>query len=198
MHKTSLSAADRAALENLWGDAGTWAADTWSRLNVEHFDGRLRYHGIVWGLTPHGHALAHTSNPDARITLHPSLLDPRPDEDRKGGWVWKQERRLGARHAADVLLHEMIHVALFAHDIPNTKEAPHHNAEEWCAEIVRITPQLGLPAVTAAPVKPRRVDGKVKRQELDGNLSRDDAAHWPHSIRPAGFYNREGRITVPI
>jgi hypothetical protein len=114
------------------------------------------------------------------------------------GWVWKQERRLGARHAADVLLHEMIHVALFAHDIPNTKEAPHHNAEEWCAEIVRITPQLGLPAVTAAPVKPRRVDGKVVRQALEGHLSRDDVAHWPHSIRPAGFYDREGRITVPI
>ena len=65
-------------------------------------------------------------------------------------------------------------------------------------EIIRITPQLGLPPIKAAPVKPRRIDGKVARRALEGHISRDDMAHWPRSLRPAGFYNREGRIHVPI
>ncbi len=63
---------------------------------------------------------------------------------------------------------------------------------------MRITPQLGLDPVKAAPVKPRRVDGKVVRKELDGHLPRAVMARWPHTLRPAGFYTREGRIHVPI
>jgi hypothetical protein len=27
---------------NLWGNAGTWVADTWSGLNNTHFNGQLR------------------------------------------------------------------------------------------------------------------------------------------------------------
>jgi hypothetical protein len=54
MHTATITKPDRAALENLWGAAGAWAADTWTRLNDEHFDGQLQYHGIVFGLTPHG------------------------------------------------------------------------------------------------------------------------------------------------
>jgi hypothetical protein len=38
----------------------------------------------------------------------------------------------------------------------------------------------------------------VKREPLDGHLSRDDISHWPHSLRPAGYYTSEGRIHVPI
>jgi hypothetical protein len=191
VHTTKISLADRAALENLWGDAGTWAADTWTALNTEHFDGRVRYHGIVWGLTPHGRNLGYTSNP-RRITLHPALLDPRGD-------AWAISSQLGTRHAADVLLHEMVHVALFAPGVDNPDSTPYHNTAEWCAEIVRITPQLGLPPIKAAPVKPRRVDGKVVRQPLDGYLSRSDIAHWPHSLRPAGYYVADAEpIAVPI
>jgi hypothetical protein len=190
MHTTAITRPDRAALENLWGDAGAWAADTWTRLNTTHFDGRLRYHGIVWGLTPHGGRLGHTSH-TGRITLHPALLDPQSD-------AWKIGHRLGARHAADVLLHEMIHGALADHGVANSTKNPHHNTQGWCDEITRITPQLGLDPVKAAPVKPRRIDGVVKRKPLDGHLSRDDMAHWPHSLRPTGYYTPGGRIHVPI
>ncbi|HEX9175093.1 hypothetical protein [Mycobacterium sp.] len=95
-------------------------------------------------------------------------------------------------------MHEMVHVALFARDIGNFDGQRHHNTDVWCEEIIRITPQLGLPPIKAAPVKPRRIDGKVARRALEGHISRDDMAHWPHSLRPAGFYNREGRIHVPI
>jgi hypothetical protein len=191
LHANAITDADRAALENLWGQAGTWTADTWTRLNVAHFAGQLRYHGIVFGLTPHGHRFGPTSNPDGRITLHPALLDPR-------GNAWRISDKLGERYAEDVLLHEMVHVTLFAAGVGNERKDPHHNTDEWCAEIVRITPTPGLPPIKAAPVEPRRVDGSVARIPLDGHLTRDQIARWPHSIRPAGWYDQAGRIPVLI
>jgi hypothetical protein len=194
VHTTTITDADRAALENLWGDAGAWAADTWTRLNTDHFDGELRYHGIVFGLTPHGHNLGHTQSSGpwpGRITLHPSLLHPR-------GRAWTIGSKLGARFAADVLLHEMVHVTLIARGVDRDDVEGCHNIPEWCEEIMRITPQLGLDPVKAAPVKPRRVNGKVMRKPLDDHLTRDEIAHWPHSLRPAGYYTTEGRIRVPI
>ena len=124
--------------------------------------------------------------------MHPALLDPRGD-------AWRISDQLGMRYAEDVLLHEMVHVTLFAAGVENDDKNPHHNTAQWCAEIMRITPQLGLPVIKAAPVKPRRVDGKVVRRELDGQLSRADIAHWPHSLRPVGYYNStDTRIHVPI
>ena len=193
MHTTVITRPDRAALENLWGDAGAWVADTWTEHNRAHFDGRLRYHGVVFGLTPHGDHLGHTWSSSRRITLHPSLLDPSGEDP------WSLEEKtgaeLGARYAADVLLHEMVHVCLFDRDVA----CPHHNEQPWCDEIMRITPQLDLDPIKAAPVKPRRVDGKVVRRALDRHLSRADIAYWPHSIRPTGFYARDiERIRVPI
>jgi hypothetical protein len=191
VHTATITRPDRAALENLWRDAGTWAADTWTRLNAAHFGGRLRYHGIVWGLTPHGHALAHTYS-SGRITLHPALLNPQSDDP----WLLEETSgaQLGTRFAADTLLHEMVHVCLFDRDITG----PHHNSTEWCDEIVRITPQLGLPEIKAAPVKPRRVNRKVMRKPLDGHLPRDDISRWPHPLRTGDYYTRDGRVRVPI
>lgn len=182
MHTTTITRADRAALENLWGDAGAWAADTWTRLNADHFASKLRYHGIVFGLTPHGHHLGHTYT-DGRITLHTSLLDPR-------GRAWLIRDRLGERFAADVLLHEMVHAWLFQRGYTYEPDDPNgaHNNDQWCAEIVRITPALGLPVIKAVPVKPRRVDGAVVRRPLDDHLDRDAISRWPHTIRPAGYY----------
>jgi hypothetical protein len=112
LHATKIGKADHAALANLWGQAGVWASNTWTRLNAEHFDGKLKYHGIVWGLTPHGHAYGHTS-PAGRVTLHPALLNPRGD-------AWQQREQLGTLFAADVLLHEMCHVDLFGAGVENT------------------------------------------------------------------------------
>jgi hypothetical protein len=199
VHQTTITKADRAALENLWENPGTWAADTWTQLNTDHFDGRARYHGIVFGLTPHGGCLGHTSPTTGRITLHPALLDPQSDDP----WLLKwRGAGLGARFAADVMLHEMVHATLHDRGVTNTHRNPHHNTVEWCDEIMRITPQLGLDPVKAAPVKPRRVriDGEsvVVRKELDGHMSRNDIGHWPHTLRPAGYYTAKGRIHVPI
>jgi hypothetical protein len=209
VHSTKISRADRAALENLWDDAGTWVADTWTRHNTDHFAGALRFHGVVFGLIPHGDHLGHTYSHSRRITLHPSLLDPHGEDPwsitensrvkvaRSGDWDVSPDK-LGAAYATDVLLHEMVHVKLFDAGI----EGPHHNEQPWCDEIMRITPQLGLDPVKAAPVKPRRikVDGvsKVVRRPLDGHLSRIAIASWPHSLRPVGYYTAAGRRRVAI
>jgi hypothetical protein len=186
MHTTTITKADRGALENLWNSAGGWIADTWTRLNNDHFDGQAKYHGVVWGLTPHGGRLGHTYSSNGRITLHPALLDPQSD-------AWDIGDQLGAKFAEHVLLHEMIHAYLGDQGLD-----PDHNGDPWCAEIMRITPQLGLDPIKAEPVKPRRINGKVTRRARDGFLSRDDISRWPHTIAPAGYYSRGGRIRVPI
>lgn len=182
---------DRFALERLWGEAGTWVADTWPDLVARCFDGSLPYGGVVWGLTPHGHHLGHTSAATGRITLHPALLDPQDEE------VWSvPEAVLGVRYASDVLLHEMVHVRLLG--VPHGPDGP-HNTEAWCEEIMRITPLLGLARVTAEPVKPRRINGKVTRAARDGYLSRDAIARWPHTLRSPSYYVADNRkIYVPI
>ena len=191
MHGTRISNADHLALENLWDQGGIWASNTWTRLNTEHFGGKLKYHGIVWGLTPHGCRLGHTS-PAGRITLHPALLNPR-------GNAWQISGKLGTLFAADVLLHEMCHVDLFAAGVSNDDEGRHHNTQEWADLIMRITPELGLWTVLAAPVKPRRIDGNVVRRPLDGHLSRDQMARWPYSLRLDGYYSTDPEtIRVPI
>jgi hypothetical protein len=191
MHTTTITKADRAALENLWGQAGCWAADTWMRLNADYFDGKLRYHGVVWGLTPHGGRLGHTNSETRRITLHPALLDPRER-------AWGIRDRLGVRFAEDVLLHEMVHVVLLTAGVRNDERQGQHNTEEWCAQIIRITPALGLPSIKAAPVKTRRVNGSVVRQALDGYLTRDQISRWPYTIRPNGYYANDELIRVDI
>jgi len=186
MHTTTITKADRAALENLWGTAGTWIADTWTRLNADYFDGAAKYHGVVWGLTPHGSRLGHTYVETGRITLHPALLNPQ-------GNAWERGEELGALYAEHVLLHEMIHAIL-----SDRGEDGAHNGEPWCAEIMRITPLLGFAPILAAPVTQRRVEGKVTRIPKDGHLDRDTISRWPHTIAPKGTYSRAGRLQVLI
>ena len=181
----------RKAQRVLFGEAGEWAADRFDELNDAYFDSLLRTAGVVWGLTPHGGRLGHTHE-SGRITLHPALLDPKAD-------AWRNEPFLGERYAEDVLLHEMIHVKLHAdgRDIPGS-DGSSHNTEPWCEEVVRLARLLGLGEVQAAPVRPRRIDGVVRRQPLDGYLTRAEIATFPHALRPAGFYDRSGRLPVLI
>lgn len=174
----------RQAQEILWGEPGAWAHDTFDELNGRYFADEIPHAGIAWGLTPHGGRLGHTRC-TGRITLHPALLDPHSD-------AWRIEPYLGEAYARDVLLHEMIHAYLFARS-----EEPDHNGQPWCREVMRLAPSLGLGEVRAAPVVPRRVDGRVVRRALDGHLDRHQLAHFPHSIRPNDFY-RADRGRMPI
>jgi hypothetical protein len=178
----------RDAQRTLWGQAGAWSYDAWHDLNAAYFDDELTYHGVVWGLTPHGGKLGYCE-PSERITLHSSLVDPRGTKP----WGWESDR-FTDRLARDVLLHEMIHAQLFARgNVQRDDRGGHHNTPEWCAEIERLTPLLLDIEVKAEPVRPRRIEGKVTRKTNPGHLTRADAAHWPHSVRPrAASYYRGG------
>jgi hypothetical protein len=176
----------REAQRILWGDAGVWAHETFCMLNAQYFADEIPHSGIVWGLTAHGRKLGHC-HCDGRITLHPALLDPKSN-------AWGIEPYLGEAYARDVVLHEMIHALLFHRGVDAD-----HNSEPWCAEIVRLAPELGLKSIKAVPVVPRRVDGVVRRQSLPGHLDRKTIATFPHPLRPKSYYrNTNGRLPVAI
>ena len=147
----------------LWGPAGAYAVQEYARINGAYFDDQLPALPIVIGITAYGGCIGLT----------------------RGGGTWEAGHRpritiasnlfaRGRNHVTDALLHEMIHVRLIL-----AGESPDHNAAPWCAEITRLSPAvLGHP-ILAAPVKPRRVDGKVVRKPLDGHLPLGLIAHWP-------------------
>ena len=188
--KQPLTIDDRHALEQLWADAGTWIADTWTRLNAQCFDDAVPYAGVVWGLTPHGRNLGHCS-PTGRITLHPALLNPQSN-------AWGTPKAIyGERYAADVLVHEMVHALFRARSIPLPPDGSgEHNTAYWCAEIRRITPLLGLPSIQAARITPRR---GVGRQAKPGHLTHRQLATWPYTLRPKVYYRAGNhQIRVPM
>jgi hypothetical protein len=174
----------RAVQADMFGDAGAWAYDEWHHHNTAYFDGRLAYGWILWGLTPHGHRLGETQlvNGTGRITLHPSLVAP------SSSHPWNRAARLwNTRTASDVLLHEMIHQALYQRG-----DDSEHNGRPWCDEIERLSPIVLGRTVKAEPVNPRRITlpdrtSKVVRRARKGFLSRDAIAHWPHSLRPKRY-----------
>jgi hypothetical protein len=51
----------RAAAETLWGEAGTYAHDVYTRL-LPHYPGLLDALPIVIGITAYGHCLGLTAN----------------------------------------------------------------------------------------------------------------------------------------
>jgi hypothetical protein len=175
------SAEYRKAQRILWDDAGSWAADTFAELNRDYFGGQVPARGIAWGLTPHGHALGYTAPLSGRITLHPALLDPRSD-------AWGVSEYLGEGYARDVLLHEMVHALLIDRGFHRDDEEGSHNIPAWCHQVERLAPLLGLGTVLAAPVKPRRIDGKVTRLALPGHLDRGTISGFPHTLRPRSWY----------
>ena len=93
----------------------------------------------------------------------------------------------------DVLLHEMIHASLILAGLDSG-----HNSGPWCAEVERLSPPVLEASVKAAPVVPRRVDGRVVRRLLDSHLGRKHLAGWPRSLRsPAELAARGRPIPVP-
>jgi len=172
----------------LWGAPGRWAHETFGELNARYFTDAVPHAGIVWGLTPHGGRLGHCYRGDGRITLHPALLDPKSP-------AWGQRRELfGERFARDVLLHEMIHAFLNARG-----EVSEHNADPWCREVERLAAALGLESIRAEPVKARRINGRVVKCARDGYLTRKQLGSFPHSVRPAGYYEgSNGKMRIRL
>jgi hypothetical protein len=147
---------------------------------------------IVVGLTAYGKCIGATlSGPEwlesPRITLAPGVFN-------NGGTFM----------VGEVLVHEMIHAA------PRLRgENSDHNAEPWCRLITELSPGVLGREITARPVLPRRVPNpdraanpaapktKVVRRAEPDALSQTELATWPHSLRPAAYYEGGERISVP-
>jgi hypothetical protein len=180
IYTVAITKADCAALENLWGDAGTWAADTWTRLNATHFDGQLRYHGIVWGLTPHGGRLGHTSRTD-RITLHPALLDPQGEDP----WLL-EELRVGL---GDLVARMVAFVrAGYPQGVPETDYVPllallrRPLSDDEVAVVARelaARGEMNLDAADIGVAIMRITDELPSADDLDRVQRRLEAIDWP-------------------
>jgi hypothetical protein len=199
----------RELAERYYGEKGLWAYDVFERINDTFFGGKLPWPHIVWGLTAHGGCLGLTrSGPAPVITLHPSLLG---GTEKRNPWD-VDEDWLGLAFAADVLLHETIHV----HARYNLGWCPgqgftSHNNEVWVAEVNRLLPLLGFEGVTAGlsatrrvidpngpPTKTGKPATKVVRSSGDGNLPHGAVARFPHEVRvhlgQADAYYRAGQV----
>jgi hypothetical protein len=166
----------------LWGKAGVFAYETFDRINLEHFGGELPALPIVIGITAYGHCLGLTRGEELpRITLGSNLIAYTENSSIKGK-PYGGKLVPGQNTVRDVLLHEMIHAKLILEGLD-----PGHNAQPWCEEIARLSPAVLGHEIQVAPVKPRRVDGKVRRLALPDHLTQSELARWPGSLRPAGW-----------
>ena len=161
----------------LWGEAGRYAVSEYRRINAWLFSGALPPLPVVIGLTAYGKCLGATRGHGEweaghlpRITLAPEIFNG-------------SRRMTGGRNVVtDVITHEMVHARLILDGAD-----PSHNARPWCEAVTRLSPQVLGHEVKAAPVNPRRVDGKVIRRPREGHLQRSILAGWPGSLRPVGW-----------
>ena len=147
---------------------------------------------IVIGITAYGRCIGLTrGHSTPRITLASEVFN---GSRRQNG---------GPLSVSDVLIHEMLHAVLMLRG-----ENSDHNAAPWCRMISELTPALAGREVLAAPVGTVRVPHpdretdpdaprtKVVRQPKPGYLTQMELATWPHSIRPAGYY--DGQRSIPV
>jgi hypothetical protein len=165
----------RRAATILWGDAGTFMLDTFAELNAELFDGQLPPLPMTIAMVPYGACVGATA-PKANHGDTPQIVLP-PE-------IFNGSARLdgGAAYVRDVITHEMVHARLMLDG-----RDPKHNGEPWCREITRLSPVVLRREIRAAPVKARRIDGRVVKAPRDGYLPRAVLARWPHSLRPADW-----------
>lgn len=119
--------------------AGRWAYAAFDFLNAAYFDGRLPTPLILWELTPYGHCVGDTRAAlPAMIRLHPQV--------RK----FDTPQGVPGAVACDVLLHELIHVAVLAlhgEDCGCDRRLAtdsSHSDPCWLTEVTRIAPLLGI------------------------------------------------------
>lgn len=185
----------RAAAALLWGPAGDFAAAEFARLNREHFAGSVPPLPIVIGLSAYGHCLGATRpdwHPVPRISLTPEIFT---GSERTPG---------GTLTVPDVLVHEMVHAVLMLRG-----EDRAHNSAPWCRMIAELSPGVLGHEISVRPVRPRRIPNPVRasdptapktvvaRRALDGELTQDQLARWPMTLRPAAYYTAGRRLEVP-
>lgn len=174
----------RDAATLLWGDAGAYAHDAYTRWRplFPELPDELP---IVIGITAYGHCVALTRTGwqrGPRISIASNLF------------------KIGPRRVDDAMVHEMLHAWLAV-----TGQSTAHDSEAWYAAVRRLSP-----AVLGHPLDVRRgAHRKSVRVKLDGGsvsvirkIRNPDAvphasvAGWPHPFRPEG-YDRGEPIDCP-
>jgi hypothetical protein len=187
-----------------WGSRGAFAYDTYQWANAALFGNRVSVPLFQWALTPHGGALGFHEDRPGRpvITLHPAIwhrgeLHPMAPHTAWNG-IWA-----GQLHTFDVIVHELLHayIACLERDrkkagLPPFKGETSHNNEIWPAEVMRISPLIGLPGIVASPTKRKRVNGQMLRVSVvEGSISMNQLRSWPYSCRPKD-YHRVGKLPL--
>jgi hypothetical protein len=166
------------AAATLWGQAGIYLYAAYYRLRDQHFPELPAELPMVIGLTAYGHCIGLTRSwpTGARISLAPGVFA------RGEGMV------------DDVLVHEMLHVALIA-----AGQDPKHAGEPWYREVRRLSPSvLGreldidrpkrrsvrVPNPAYGPDDRRRT---LVRKVSHGSGGHAEVARWPMPFRPAGY-----------
>ncbi|MBX9791029.1 MAG: hypothetical protein K2Y37_19085 [Pirellulales bacterium] len=181
--------------ENVYGQKGVWAYESFAFINQNYFDGRLPWPQIVWALTEHGGCVAwasasHDKSKPPVITLHPSLLR---GSEKKRPWGI-DARWLGPSLAFDTLLHECMH-AHIDYNLGGQTGRTSHDCERWTRQVNRIAKLMGFEGIHAGRTKcvrvpdrnaPRTVRGKfattVVRKTL-GNIPFRAVASFPQGLR---------------
>lgn len=172
------------------GAHGQWSYEAFDYLNATYWDAALPTPLILWDITKYGHCLGQTRpRQPARIWLHPALLGGSTTETPWG----IEPRCLGLRFALDVLVHEMMHLAV--HSLYGGGTGPtSHNCPEWIAETNRLAAMMGFEGVTAGQSKVKRVPvegplgprGKPPTRVMrvsEGSIDFDVVSRFPHGYR---------------
>lgn len=161
-----------------------WAYRKWEELNNEFFDGFLRPGPIEWGVPPAGHRLGFFDSTRNAIILSDKLVKEGPDG-------WQDGTLYGERLTADVILHEMLHQAIYQLDFTEYIEVD-HNTQIWCDYVSRISNHKLKISLKAKPLPVTyKEDGEaVYGAPADGYASFSVIARWPYSIRPSGYYEQ--------
>lgn len=180
----------RAAAAALWGDAGRYAYESYSRIRAEHFPELPEQLPIVIGITAYGRCLGLTRGTwthGPRITMASNAF------------------RRGTGFVDDVMTHECLHAWLRL-----SGRATDHDSESWYAAVRRLSPAvLGHDLDVYRGTGRRSVRVPNPKYEPGSDLPRtvvrkERVAHthakvatWPASFRPAGYDFGEA-IPCPI
>jgi len=97
-------------------------------------------------------------------------------EHHRASRIWIKESAVRDGSWPLILIHEMLHAKLSWMKLVSA-----HNKNPWCEEIVRISALLGR-EINAAPIRQKRINGKVTWFTPPEVMTRTEIAGWPHSV----------------
>ena len=180
----------RDAAAKLWGEAGAYAYDAYSRLRSEFLPDLPAELPIVIGLTAYGHCIGLTRfAAEPRISLFSPLFGK------------------GLRQVDDVLVHEMLHASLMLDGVN-----PAHEGQQWHDAINRLSPavlgheinvkrgaarkSVRIPNPDWAPggSEPKTI---VRKTAVEDAITLTQVARWPGAFRPKDYYAGDQSLPCP-